>query len=159
MPAPKPRQLPRVTFEEVLKSQILLREKVWELMAQNRTFSEEEQNAFYEFYMRGTLGLGATTMVEVWADAGGVVKKEVMTLDSLVLTHLAPFSEKQNPKMVKSPQELWMVVLKKLNQEIFGKALQEAVRLSPERYFGKIYTGVKPELWKREEEEEWKDLP
>ena len=137
--------LPRITFEGVLRHKYALLAKIRKLISENRTLREEEGEDFYTNYDRATLGFGVFTTMELWGigERSGAEVKSI-TVDDVVQNHLSSSSKEEEIQLRDEPTEVWRQVRGVLNKKIFGQALQEALRLSPERDRGKVYAGIQP---------------
>ena len=140
--------LPRLTFEEVLKNQTELVRCINYLIKKNRTLIPEEQEGFMQLYYRATLGKGA--LVPPLTQLPGFGNA---TLDDIVFYHLSiPESRgiragwaDTDEHMLVTPAQAWHLVLRRLTKDVFGAALQQAVSLSPEKPGGVIFGGLKGE--------------
>ena len=78
------KRLPRLTFEEVLNNQLILTEKIEQLIEEKRTLNADERVEFRRIYHRATVGLGAHTVPRT--NLPGIMS---MTLDDIVLNRLS----------------------------------------------------------------------
>lgn len=125
----------RLTFEAVLANQNALRQKIGELINENRALNSSEREEFQRVYYRATLGKGAIATPNT--NLPGI---RDATLDDLVFNHLAVHElggirvgwVGTDERRKLSPARVWQLVLARLNTDVFGAALQQALA-SPER--------------------------
>lgn len=130
------KELPRLTFEDVLRSQIALAEKIEQLIKEKRTLNEDERIEFRRIYRRATMGLGARV-----APRTGLPGLKDKTLDGIVINYLSTPKSKgiligwagTDDRGIVPPAKAWKLVLERLNEDVFGFALERALQLSPER--------------------------
>jgi len=139
-------ELPRLTFEEVLSSQIALRQQIRQLIGENRTLKDDELEEFERLYFRATLGKGA--LVTPRTELPGLCDT---TLDNIVIEHLsvpnsrgisASWADTDEKELI-SPARAWRLVLSRLDTDVFGASLQQAVSLSPEKPGGMVFGGLR----------------
>jgi len=139
------KRLPRLTFEEVLKNQIILTKKIQQLIRDKRTLNEDEQDVFMQMYRRATVGLGARAIPHT--NLPGMMD---MSLDDIVTNHLSIPKSKgiligwagTDEKGIVTPARAWRLVLERLNVNVFGAALERVLSLSPEKPGGKRIGGL-----------------
>lgn len=129
-------KLPRLTFEDVLANQLRLRTLIRKFIRENRCIDGDGGDDFVMIYSRATLGRGA--LVELGGRYPGPAQQ---TIDDVVLNSLyggnyrsitvgwRHSSRQENVPVAR----IWREVMIKLNQSVFGVALQQAVSLSPEK--------------------------
>ena len=130
------KRLPRLTFEEVLKNQTMLTQKIRQLIKEKRTLNENEQDTFMQTYRRATVGLG--THVAPRTSLPGIMD---MNLDDIITNHLVIPKSKgitigwagTDERGIVPPAKAWKLVLERLNISVFGAALERVLSLSPER--------------------------
>lgn len=139
------KRLPRLTFEEVLKNQLILTKKIHQLIREKRTLNENEQEIFMQMYRRATVGLG--THVAPRTNLPGIMD---MTLDNIVTNYLSIPKSKgiligwagTDERGIVPPAKAWKLVLERLNTDVFGVALERVLSLSPEKPGGKRIGGL-----------------
>lgn len=130
------KRLPRFTFEEILKSQEALAQKIHQLIDENRALKDDEVFDFLRTYRRATGGMGARA-----SPAPSVPGLAETTMDNLVINYLADPQLKKiqigwmdgDERKSISPKEAWRFVLRRLNADVFGTALEHALWSSPEK--------------------------
>ena len=143
-------QLPRVTFEDVLDAQSRLRIEIETLMEENKSVSSvpTTRKKFFNLWARATLGKSAS--VTPITDLP-VLRQQ--TLDRILHKYLCGDADEfvvgweedeEKDKRVISLTKIWQIVLDRLNTDVFGAALQQAIALSPEHDTRTRFGGVRP---------------
>lgn len=131
------KELPRLTFENVLTAQTWIRQEIRRLIGENRTLNRDEDAEFIKVYYRATLGKGALATPRT--NLPGI---NDISLDDLVTNHLSDPGLKHlrvgwadtDEWQKLAPAKVWALVLSRLNGDVFGAALQQAIALSPEHF-------------------------
>lgn len=133
----------RATFIDTKKKQKLFRKKLYILIEENRTLTQDEKEEFYDLLADSTLGLG-TIPVTLWLDNGN--KK--IEIDSLakfikdIIEYNPPngiingdflfFSLGRYSNYNIEIKEIWKQILSKCGH-VHESALAESVRISKEQ--------------------------
>lgn len=138
-------ELPRETVEYVIANQAEVRSVLLRLAQEDRPLKPEERESFLLAWERGTLGLGA--FHHLGGSIPGVSRK---TLDGAVWllysgkrTVRCRWEGDAREEEV-TAGELARLILKRCQEEVFGKALQYAMRYTPETGGGDIARGIRP---------------
>ena len=139
-------QLPRLTFEDVLSAQITIRQKIAQFIREKRALNNDEHDEFLKTYFRATLGKGA--LVGPRMNMPGLQDK---TLDDIITNILSISGNKgvwcgwdgTDDREFVSVDVIWRKVLDRLNADVFGEALQQAVVISTEREGGTVFGGLR----------------
>ena len=141
-------QISRLTFEEVQKNQDELKHLIKDKLEKGKKLTKEEYEKFDAIYARATLGFGVDQPLEPNPNNtrfGGLGNE---CLDSIIECYAFDYDEipvwthgVSKSRRVITNAELWRKIRKTIWGCVRGKALQLAVKLSPEKEWGRQLHG------------------